>query len=179
MNANEIAATLSSAGNMVELPNLPLKPASRVDSYRPKFFNQAQFHTLEALCEDIIPSDSESGGAVEAGVAPFIDTAASANQSMQVQLSGGLAWLDAFCRREFHKRYIQCSPVERRALLNLLAYKRNVAVRPELSHGVEFFSLLRRLTLDAFFTSEIGIKYVSYIGNFPLETFPGCPVPEL
>jgi len=43
----------------------------------------------------------------------------------------------------------------------------------------EFFSLLRKFTADGFFTSEIGINYLGYIGNKYLMDFPGCPpVPE-
>jgi hypothetical protein len=44
---------------------------------------------------------------------------------------------------------------------------------------VEFFSLLRKFTADGYFTSQIGIKYLGYIGNTFLKEFPGCPpVPE-
>ena len=44
-----------------------------------------------------------------------------------------------------------------------------------LSQGVEFFSFLRNLTADGFFTSKIGIQYLGYIGNGYLAEFPGCP----
>jgi hypothetical protein len=45
---------------------------------------------------------------------------------------------------------------------------------------VEFFSLLRNLTADGFFTSKIGIKYLGYKGNTFVPEFPGCPpVPGL
>jgi len=44
---------------------------------------------------------------------------------------------------------------------------------------VEFFAFLRRLTSDGFYSSEIGIKDLQYIGNTYLREFPGCPaVPE-
>jgi hypothetical protein len=32
-----------------------------------------------------------------------------------------------------------------------------------------------RQPTDGFFTSEIGIKYLEYIGNTYLAGFPGCP----
>jgi len=48
-----------------------------------------------------------------------------------------------------------------------------------LSQGVEFFAFLREMTADGFFTSEIGIKYLGYVGNTYLLSFPGCPpVPQ-
>jgi hypothetical protein len=31
------------------------------------------------------------------------------------------------------------------------------------------------MTSDGFFTSEIGIKYLGYIGSAFLKEFPGCP----
>ena len=57
----------------------------------------------------------------------------------------------------------------------MVAYKKNAETDPSLSQGVEFFSFLRNLTADGFFTSEIGIKYLGYIGNKYLKSFPGCP----
>jgi len=38
-----------------------------------------------------------------------------------------------------------------------------------------FFGFLRKLTADGYFTSEIGIEYLGYIGNTFLKEFPGCP----
>jgi hypothetical protein len=36
---------------------------------------------------------------------------------------------------------------------------------------------LRRITSDGFYTSEIGIQDLQYIGNTFLKSFPGCPTP--
>ena len=44
-----------------------------------------------------------------------------------------------------------------------------------LSQGVEFFAFLRELTSDGFFTSEIGIKYLGYVGNTYSAQLPGMP----
>jgi len=64
-------------------------------------------------------------------------------------------------------------------ILDKIAYRRNAIVDPSLSQGVAFFSFLRNMTADGFFTSEIGIKYLGYIGSAFLKEFPGCPpVPE-
>jgi gluconate 2-dehydrogenase gamma chain len=144
------------------------------NSYIPKYFNQAQFRMIELLCDAIIPPDDEFGGASEARTAEFIDTSAHGNRTMQIRLSGGLAWLDSLCKKEFGCVYMQCTPTQRSCILELLAYRHNAKSRPELCHGIEFFDLLRRLTADAFFTSKIGIDYLGYIGNTKLEIFPGC-----
>ena len=56
----------------------------------------------------------------------------------------------------------------------------NAKKDPGLGQGIEFFAFLRKLTADGFFTSEIGIEYLGYIGNTYVKEFPGCPpVPGL
>ena len=60
-------------------------------------------------------------------------------------------------------------------MLDLIAYRKNIAQDPSVSQGVAFFSFLRNLTADGFFTSKIGIEYLGYIGNGYLAEFPGCP----
>ena len=61
-------------------------------------------------------------------------------------------------------------------ILDLIAFRKNAQKDPSLGAGIEFFSTLRKYTADGFFTSEIGIKYLGYMGNTYLKEFPGCPV---
>ena len=49
------------------------KAASPTGQYTPKYFTAAQYATLVALCNAIIPKDDHSGGASEAGAPEFID----------------------------------------------------------------------------------------------------------
>jgi len=53
-----------------------------------------------------------------------------------------------------------------------------VEVDESLMSVVEFFTLLRNMTADGFFTSKIGIKYLGYKGNTFLTHFDGCPAVE-
>ena len=39
--------------------------------------------------------------------------------------------------------------------------------KPEMAPGIAFFSLIRNLTATGFYTSEIGLKDVGYMGNVP------------
>jgi len=131
------------------------------------------------LCKAIIPPDQESGGAVEAGAPEFIDLLSSENKDLQLQLGGGIMWLDATCSERYGETYLQCDPGQRTEMLDLIAFRKNAQQDPRLSPGIEFFSTLRKYTADGFFTSEIGIKYLGYIGNTYLKEFPGCPaMPE-
>ncbi len=147
--------------------------------YTPKFFSAHQYKTLRALCQAIFPPDERSGGAAEAGAPEFIDLLTSENKDYQATLGWGLVWLDEICRERCGKAYLDCAPAEQKGVLDLIAYRENAKKDPRLRQGIKFFALLRDLTADGYFTSEIGIKDLGYIGNEYLTEFPGCPqVPE-
>jgi gluconate 2-dehydrogenase gamma chain len=145
------------------------------DGYKPKYFSPHQYKTLLALCAAIIPSEDGAGGAIEAGAPEFIDLLTSENHEFQLKLGGGMMWLDSACMDRFDKAYISCSPDQHTQILDLIAYRKNATSAPALSPGIEFFSFLRKFVADGYFTSEIGIKYLEYIGNTSLREFPGCP----
>ena len=149
------------------------------ETYAPKFFSAHAYKTLQSLCNTIIPPDSESKGAIEAGAPEFIDLLTSENADYQLALGGGLMWLDNSCIDRYDKPYLDCTPAQQKEILDQIAYRNNAKEDPSLGQGIEFFSFLRKLTADGFFTSEIGINYLGYIGNTYLQEFPGCPpVPE-
>jgi gluconate 2-dehydrogenase gamma chain len=147
--------------------------------YTPKFFPPHAYQTLRSLCQTVIPPDNEAGGALEAGAPEFIDLLTSENQEYQITLGGGLAWLDSTCNDRFGNTFLECTATQQKEMLDEIAYRNNARKNPALGPGVKFFALLRDLTTDGFFTSEIGIKYLEYIGNTYLAEFPGCPpLPE-
>jgi gluconate 2-dehydrogenase subunit 3-like protein len=147
--------------------------------YSPKFFPPDQYQTLRVLCETIFPADSDSGGAIEAAAPEFIDLLTSENSKYQLMLGGGIMWLDSTCNDRYGATFRNCSLQQQKEILDLIAYRKNADADPGLSQGVTFFSLLRNLTADGFFTSEIGIKYLGYEGNTVVREFRGCPpVPE-
>jgi hypothetical protein len=157
------------AHEMIELEKAPK------GEYEPKFFPAHQYKTLQALCGAILPADEASGGAIEAGAPEFIDLLTSENPEYQLKLGGGIMRLDAICADRFGKSYIECAKDQQRQMLGAIAYRKNAATDPGLSQLIEFFSFLRNLTADGYFTSKIGIKYLEYIGNMTLREFPGCP----
>lgn len=155
------------------------KAASPAKAYAPKYFSARQYKTLQQLCQTIFPADADSGGAIEAGAPEFIDLLTSENHEYQQTLGGGIMWLDNTCVDRYEKVYLDCSPGQQKEILDKIAYRKNALADASLSQGVEFFSFLRNMTADGFFTSEIGIKYLGYIGSAFLAEFPGCPpVPE-
>ena len=155
------------------------KAAAEGQVYVPKYFSAHLYKTLQSLCQSIIPSDAEAKGAIEAGAPEFIDLITSENPDYQLALGGGLMWLDNTCLDRYGTTYLDCSPEQEKEILDLIAYRKNIKTDPGLGQGIEFFALLRKLAADGYFTSEIGIAYLGYIGNTYLQEFPGCPpVPE-
>jgi hypothetical protein len=130
---------------------------------------------VQSLCQAILPADGKSGGAIEAEAPEFIDLLTSENPKYQLTLGGGLMWLDGACSDRFGKMFLDCAPAQQTSMLDLIAFRKNAKSDPSLSQGIEFFSFLRNLTADGFFTSEMGIKDLGYIGNTYLKEFPGCP----
>jgi gluconate 2-dehydrogenase gamma chain len=155
------------------------KAASASGNYTAKFFSAHQYQTPRALCEVIIPPDHESGGALEAGAPEFIDLLTRENKDLQLQLGGGIMWLDSTCPERYGQTYLKSTPIQQKEILDLIAFRKNADVHPRLSPGIEFFATVRKFAVDGFFTSEIGIKYLGYIGNTYRREFPGCPeIPE-
>ena len=153
--------------------------ASPSGGYSPRFFPSRQYETLRALCQAIIPADEEHGGAIEAGAPEFIDLVTSENRELQLQLGGGIMWLDSTCSERYGKAYLECAPEQQKEILDLVAFRKNENKFPRLGPGIEFFAILRKYTADGFFTSKIGIQYLGYRGNTYLSEFPGCPaIPE-
>jgi gluconate 2-dehydrogenase gamma chain len=153
------------------------KSATPAGAYTPKYFSSAQYAAILFLCDTIIPKDEKSGGAVEAGAPEFIDLLTSENPDFQLKLGGGLYWLDAACTDRYDHLFMECTPDQKKEILDLIAYRKNAKKDPSLSQGVAFFAFLRNLTCDGFYTSKIGIADLQYIGNTALREFPGCPPP--
>lgn len=151
------------------------RAASPAGVYMPKYFSAEQFKTVTALCDAIIPRDERTGGAVEAGAPEFIDLITSENEDWQLELGGGLMWLDTFCGDRYGATFLQCTAEQRKAVLDALAYRKNALTDPALSQGVAFFAFMRKLACDGYYTSKIGIADLQYIGNVTRSEFPGCP----
>ena len=139
-------------------------------AYTPKALSAHAYRTLERLTDLIIPVEDGKPGAVAAGAAAWIDLMASENEQLKGIYTNGLAWLDTAMAPRGAKDFVTATPAQQTALLDLIAFRRNQS--PELAPGIEFFTWARRMTVDAFYTSEIGIKDIDYQGNTALASYP-------
>jgi gluconate 2-dehydrogenase gamma chain len=131
--------------------------------YKPKALTQHEFDTLKALCEIIVP------GASKGGAAEFIDLLSSQNPDMATIYTGGIAWLDEEMRRRYHADFLAAKPDQKTEMLDQIAFRKNRT--PELAPGIKFFDWARRMTVDAYYTSAVGIKEVGYLGNRGMKEF--------
>jgi len=137
--------------------------------YSPKALSAHDFKTLERLTDLIVPVENGAPGALAAGAAAWIDMMASENAELKGIYTKGLGWLDTTMVQRGQKDFVSAPPARQTELLDVIAYRRNQT--PELAPGIEFFSWARRMTVDAFYTSEIGIKDIDYRGNTPQSTY--------
>jgi gluconate 2-dehydrogenase gamma chain len=139
-------------------------------SYTPKGLTPHEYTTLERLTDLIVPVENGAPGAVAAGAAAWIDMLTSESDQLKTTYTTGLAWLDAAMKQRGAEDFLTASPADQAALLDQIAYRRNTT--PELAPGIQFFTWARRMTVDAFYTSEIGIRDIDYRGNTALVSYP-------
>jgi len=139
-------------------------------AYTPKALNDHEYRTLEKLTDFIIPVENGKPGAVAARAAAWIDMLVSENAQLKTVYTTGTAWLDAAMKKRGAEDFLSASAENQTALLDQIAYRRNSSL--ELDPGIQFFTWARRMTVDAFYTSEIGIADIDYRGNRPQMTYP-------
>jgi hypothetical protein len=140
-----------------------------------RFFTEREFATIVALSDLIIPKDGRSGSASDSGAPQFIDFIVAEQRDRQTPMRGGLVWLDSECRSRFDKAFLECADAERRQVLDDIAYP--AKARPDMSHGVRFFTSLRDLVATGFWSSRMGVEDLGYSGNRP-AVWNGAP-PEV
>lgn len=140
--------------------------------YVPKALSAPEYRTLERLTDFIIPVDSGKPGAVEAGVPGWIDTMLAVSAELKGRYSTGLAWLDTTMQTRHGSDFAGATVAQQTTLLDQIAFKRNAS--PELNPGIEFFVLARRMTVDGFYTSPMGMRDI-YQGN---QARPSFTIPQ-
>lgn len=131
----------------------------------PTFFTAAEIATITLLGDIIIPRDDVSGSASDAKVPDFFEYIVKDMPEHQTPLRGGLRWLDLQCLNRYGNAFTDCNKTQQMEMVDQIAFPKKA--KPEMLQGVAFFSLVRNLTATGFYTSEIGVKDVGYVGNVP------------
>jgi len=137
------------------------------------FFTPAEHAMVEELCETIIPADGHSGGAKAAKVADYIDWVlrTSVNGGQRAQWREGLHLVNVMAQHYHGKSFVESAPEQRVAVLKVLSDNEHMSDLPE----VRLFVELKRLTVEGYYTSKIGIHdELQYKGNRINQEFVGC-----
>jgi hypothetical protein len=140
------------------------------------FFTKHEMETIAVLSNIIIPADDISGSATDAKVPDFIEFIVKDKPEHQTPMRGGLRWMDMQSTKRFGKAFKDCTQQQQIALVDEIAYPEKA--KPELKQGVAFFNRMRNLAATGFYTSEIGIKDLGYVGNRPNQ-WNGVPADVL
>jgi hypothetical protein len=134
-------------------------------AYSLQFFSEEESRLLDQLMEMIIPADDHSPGAHQAQTNLFADLmVATSDNAVKKQWQDGIRLI----REEANRSSLT------EALQRAAANEENPTSALE-----RFFVLLKQMTVNGYYTSEIGIhKDMEYIGNAYLGAFPECTHPE-
>ena len=145
--------------------------------YRLEILNEREYKTIQVLSDWIIPADERSGSATDAGVPEFIDDWLNFwRGNMLAEIQGGLMWLDIECNHHYGHDFADCAPADQKKILDRIAYPKTAAL--DDANAVAFFDELRDLVLGGFYSSEMGVKDLPYLGNKMVAHWEGCP-PEV
>jgi len=138
---------------------------SRFEDYTFAFFSAEEAELAGRLMEIVIPADANSPGARDARTAAFADLMLfSGPEDARKRWREGLALF----RLE----------AERTSLEAAVAKAAQEEDHPRTDLG-RFFVMLKRMTVDGYYTSEIGIhREMKYQGNEHLAASPRCDHPE-
>lgn len=167
-----------------DLPAAPQKvrPPSDPNLISPEvpwenLLSEEELKTLSALCDLIIPADSESPSASQLGVPAFINEWVSApyptQEADRILIRGGLTWLNAESSKRFGAEFRELSEEQKKSICDEIQWTQSAA--PELLPPARFFAKVRDLTATGFYTTPEGWKDIGYIGNQVMLSYDSLP----
>lgn len=157
----------ASGDPFTKINRMPEELESYKKTIAEKFYTTHEMETIAVLSDIIIPKDQISGSATDAKVPDFIEFITKDKPDLQTPMRGGLLWLDLQSAKRFGRSFKECSSQQQLQIVDDIAYPEKA--KPEMKQGVAFFSLMRNLTATGFYTSEIGVKDIGYMGNTPTK----------
>lgn len=136
----------------------------------------AQLEASAKLCDLILPADDQSPAASALGVPDFIDEWVSApyaaQQSDREVILSGLEWLEIQSQTHYDSSFAEVSEEQASELLDRIAWPDRLM--PDLEEQGRFFERFRSVAVGAYYTTEVGMEDIGYIGNVPISgDYPG------
>jgi hypothetical protein len=147
----------------------PERPVAAKGRVKPGYFSESEFAVISVMTELIIP-ETDTPGALGAGVPAYIDSVVGANKELQAIFRPGLAALN-------EKRFITLSNEQQVAVLTAWSDAVDNGRLDDI--GPRFFRAMKNLTADGYYTSSVGlVDELEYKGNTVLARFPESSLPE-
>ncbi len=138
----------------------PAQAAASAEPWAPAVLDAHQNETVIQLSELIIPA-TDTPGAKAAKVNEWVDLYLEdlAEDKGHAFLQG-LGWLDGYAIRKHEQPFVKLTEAQQVAILEEL----DGAEDEDLEPGAEFFADMKRLTVQGYYTSKIGIDELNKDG---------------
>ncbi len=159
-----LVGTGAAAGGPL-VTQIALAPAAAAQAgasapWQPQLFDAHQNETVVVLTELVIPA-TDTPGAKAARVNEYIDLMLhDVDPDGGHEFLKGLGWLDGFALREHSAPFVALEEAQQVAILEAL----DGAEDPKLEIGARFFARLKRLTVEGYYTSKVGIDELNKDG---------------
>lgn len=144
--------------------------------WQPDYFTEEQARLVSRVCDIIIPR-TDTPGAVDAGVPPFVERMLRDvyTSDAQKQFEDGLQSFDQACSKSMGSAFNELDDTEQEAFV--LAAHKDAVRDPSKRHS--FLPMIKELTMLGFFTSEPGATKVLQYKAVP-GAYHGClPLSEV
>lgn len=158
-------------------PETLRKAAGRASPYTPTFFTPDEYATVTVLADLTLPADRRGPSASEAGVPGFMDFVMAEEMENRERMRKGLAWLDTESHNRFGLPFAAASERKQQQILDDIAWPKQA--RPDFAEAATFFTDFRNLTATGYWSSQVGVEDLQYIGNTVVPEWTGCPEPQL
>lgn len=155
-----ITGSLAAAAPVLAQHQHPAASTAMPDiaGYTPRALSPAQYKTLDALCEMLLPAGDDGPGAHEAGVAYYLDTVLHYGSEEQ---------------RASWRRGLDSAATSRPDSEAVIARWAKNEAAPRTADE-KFFVAFKDAAIGAFYLSAQGRRCLGYHGDTAIAIFPGC-----
>lgn len=139
-----------------------------------QLFNKHEMETIAVLSTVILPPKEPHGGPIEADVPEFIEFMGKDIPEMQNTLLGGLMWMDHKSNTEFGTEFKSATLEQQKQICDEICFHDPEVPLDKQPLEIQFFALMRNLTVSGYYTSKVGIADLGYKGNSP-NVWDGVP----
>lgn len=139
-----------------------------------QLFNEHEMETIAALSVVILPPKEPHGGPIEAGVPDLVEFMGKDIPTMAPTLLGGLMWLDHKSNTEFGTEFKTATLEQKKQICDQICWHDMEIPLDKQALEIQFFYMMRGLTVTGYYTSKVGIADLGYKGNQP-NVWDGVP----